>query len=166
MVKGAMMIIYRVGDLLESGAEALVNAVNCAGAMGRGIALQFKTRFPENFKCYEAACRRGEARPGKMLVFEPGGLHDPKYIVNFPTKRHWRDSSRIEDIKSGLADLARVVRARSIASMAVPPLGCGLGGLSWSEVKPCIEEALSRLSDVEIHVYEPGTLHALAKRQE
>jgi O-acetyl-ADP-ribose deacetylase (regulator of RNase III) len=150
------MTNYIKGDLLESDADALINTVNCVGVMGRGLALQFKKRFPDNFRFYESACKRSEVKPGKVLVYETGCLCAPKYIINFPTKRHWKDVSRIEDVKLGLEDLVSVVRLRNISSLAIPPLGCGLGGLSWDEVKPCIEEAMSQLVEVQISVYEPG----------
>jgi O-acetyl-ADP-ribose deacetylase (regulator of RNase III) len=122
------MIEFKTGDILQTDAEALVNTVNCVGIMGRGIALQFKQAFPDNFKAYEAACARKEAQPGRMLVFETGFLANPKYIVNFPTKRHWRGKSRIEDIEAGLKALVDEIRKRGIRSIAVPPLGSGLGG--------------------------------------
>lgn len=149
------MIKYTSGDILKDEAEALVNTVNCVGVMGRGIALQFRNAYPDNFEAYAAACKREEVQPGRMFVFETGRLTSPRYIVNFPTKRHWRGKSRIEDIESGLVDLAEVIRARGIRSIAVPPLGSGLGGLEWSEVRPRIEAALSSLDDVQILVYEP-----------
>ena len=117
------------GNILESEAEALVNTVNCEGVMGRGIALQFKQMFPDNFKKYVAACRRGDVEPGRMLVFETGRTSGPTYIVNFPTKRHWRGKSRMEDIDAGLKALVAEVQDRGICSIAIPPLGCGLGGV-------------------------------------
>src|ERR1700722_439835 len=110
------MIEFRTGDILKADAEALVNTVNCVGIMGRGIALQFKNAFPENFKAYAAACRREEVQPGRMFVFETGALTNPKYLINFPTKRHWRGKSRLEDIKSGLVALGREIRERHILS--------------------------------------------------
>jgi len=149
------MIEYRSGDILESGAEALVNTVNCVGVMGRGIALQFKKAFPENFAAYASACERGEVRPGRMFVFDTGRFIPPRYVVNFPTKRHWRGKSRIEDIETGLRHLVEVVRAKGIRSIAIPPLGSGLGGLDWRHVRPKIEAALSSLPDVRVIVYEP-----------
>lgn len=149
------MIEYKSGDILEADVEALINTVNCVGVMGRGIALQFKKAFPDNFKAYAAACKRDEVQPGKMFVFETGQLTNPRYIINFPTKRHWRGKSRLEDIDSGLVALAEEVRARDIRSIAVPPLGSGLGGLDWKEVRGRIEEALQEFSDVEIVVFEP-----------
>jgi O-acetyl-ADP-ribose deacetylase (regulator of RNase III) len=149
------MIEYRTGDILRSGADALVNTVNCVGVMGRGIALQFKNAYPDNFKVYAAACKRNEVQPGRMFVVETGQLTPPSYIINFPTKRHWRGKSRIEDIEAGLVDLVHVIRDRGIRSIALPPLGSGLGGLDWSQVRRRIEAALGQLNDVVIQVYEP-----------
>ena len=149
------MIRFKAGDILAEDAEALVNTVNCVGVMGRGIALQFKKAFPNNFRAYAEACGRGEVRPGRMFVFETGGLTNPRYIVNFPTKRHWRGNSRIEDIETGLADLARLIRERGISSIAIPPLGSGLGGLEWGAVRQRIEEALRGFNDLRIVVFEP-----------
>jgi O-acetyl-ADP-ribose deacetylase (regulator of RNase III) len=149
------MIEYRTGDILTTDAEALVNSVNCVGIMGRGVALQFKNAFPENFKAYAAACKRGEVRPGRMFVFETGQLTNPRYIINFPTKRHWRGRSRIEDVESGLEALAQEIRRRGIRSVAIPPLGAGLGGLAWRDVRHRIELGLLGLDDVQVFVYEP-----------
>ena len=150
------MIEYTRGDILRSDAEALVNTVNCVGVMGRGIALQFKQTFPDNFKAYAAACKRQEVLPGRMFVFDTHQLAAPRYIINFPTKRHWRDKSRIEDIESGLAALVQVIRERRIRSIAVPPLGSGLGGLDWAQVRLRIEAALGERTDVRALVFEPG----------
>lgn len=155
MEKVAKMIEFTTGDLLKSQAEAIVNAVNCVGVMGRGIALQFKNAYPENFKAYSAACKRNEVQPGKMFLFETGVLVAPRYIINFPTKRHWRGQSRMEDIEAGLTALVEVIRARSITSVAVPPLGAGLGGLDWAYVRPLIEKAMLPLSQVKVLIYEP-----------
>lgn len=149
------MMEYRTGDILQADAEALVNTVNCVGIMGRGIALQFRNAYPENFRAYERACARGEVQPGRMLVFETGQLTNPRYIINFPTKRHWRGKSRMEDIDAGLAALAEVIREWRIRSVAVPPLGSGLGGLDWRAVRPRVEEALRDLEEVRIVVFEP-----------
>ena len=149
------MIRFTTGDILAEDAEALVNTVNCVGVMGRGIALQFKKAFPENFRVYAKACERGEVQPGRMFVFETGALTNPRYIVNFPTKRHWRGNSRIEDIQAGLKDLVTVIRERDIRSIAVPPLGAGLGGLEWSDVRPRIEKALHGVDDLQVVVFEP-----------
>lgn len=150
------MIRFERGDILSAKTEALVNTVNCVGVMGRGIALQFKNRYPANFKAYAAACKLGEVQPGRMFVFDRREVVWPRYIVNFPTKRHWRGKSRIEDIISGLESLVREMESRNIRSIAIPPLGSGLGGLDWRRVRPLIEQAMSRLEDVEVVVYEPG----------
>ena len=150
-----MMITFKRRDILAEDAEALVNTVNCVGFMGRGIALQFKQAFPENFKTYADACRRGEVEPGRMFVFETGRLTSPRVIINFPTKRHWRGKSRIGDIESGLKALVVEIRKRGIRSIAIPPLGAGLGGLDWGEVRPRIEQALRELPDVRAVVFEP-----------
>lgn len=150
------MLRFTTGDVLAAETEAIVNTVNCVGVMGRGIALQFKRAFPENFAVYEAACQRGEVVPGRILVFETGQLAGPRYILNFPTKRHWRAKSRIEDIEAGLADLRRVLVDRGIRSVAVPPLGSGLGGLDWSAVRERVQASLGDLPDVDVVVYEPG----------
>lgn len=149
------MIEYEQGDILRADVEALVNTVNCVGVMGRGIALQFKKAFPQNFKAYAAACKNEEVQPGRMFVFETGQLTYPHYIINFPTKRHWRGASRIEDIESGLQALVETICQYEIRSIAIPPLGSGLGGLDWSEVKSRIEAALQPLIDVRIVIYEP-----------
>lgn len=157
------MIEYTSGDILKCEADALVNTVNCVGVMGRGIALQFKNVFPDNFKAYEAACKIQEVQPGRMFVFETGQLTPPRFIINFPTKRHWRGKSRIEDIESGLVDLVNVIRSRGIRSIAVPPLGAGLGGLDWQLVRHRIEHALADLDDVQVLVYEPSGAPAAEK---
>ena len=149
------MIEYKQGDILRADVEALVNTVNCVGVMGRGIALQFKKAFPQNFNAYAAACKNEEVQPGRMFVFETGQLTYPHYIINFPTKRHWRGASRIQDIDSGLQALVETVGHYEIRSIAIPPLGSGLGGLDWSEVKSRIEAALQPLTDVRIVIYEP-----------
>ena len=149
------MIQYTTGDILRDESEALVNTVNCVGVMGRGIALQFKKAWPENFKAYATACKREEVQPGRMFVFETGRLTPPRYIINFPTKRHWRGKSRIEDIEAGLVALAEIVRERGISSIALPPLGSGLGGLKWHDVRGRIASALGKLPEVQVRVYEP-----------
>ena len=150
------MIEYKLGDILAEEVEALVNSVNCVGIMGRGIALQFKNAFPENFKAYAAACKRGDVQRGRMFVFETGQLTTPRYIINFPTKRHWRGKSRLEDIEVGLEALVQEIRTRDIRSIAIPPLGSGLGGLEWSEVRPRIEAALQGFDELKVIVFEPG----------
>jgi len=152
------MMEFAVGDILDSKAEALVNTVNCVGIMGRGVALQFKNRFPDNFKDYEAACKRSEVVPGRMFVHQVRLIGGPKYIINFPTKRHWRGKSRIEDIEIGLESLKHEIEQRDIRSIAIPPLGAGLGGLDWSQVRRRIEAALGNLNTVQVTVFEPGVL--------
>jgi O-acetyl-ADP-ribose deacetylase (regulator of RNase III) len=149
------MIEYKQDDILRADFEALVNTVNCVGVMGRGIALQFKKAFPQNFKAYATACKNEEVQPGRMFVFKTGQLTYPHYIINFPTKRHWRGASRIEDIDAGLQALVETIGQYEIRSIAIPPLGSGLGGLNWSEVKSRIEAALQPLTDVRIVIYEP-----------
>lgn len=149
------MFEYKTGDLLAEDAEAHVNAVNCVGVMGGGIALQFKNAYPDNFNAYENACKLGEVRPGRMFVFETGNSTSPRYIVNFPTKNHWRDPSRMEDIDAGLNDLKEVVRNKGIKSIAMPALGCGFGGLDWDDVRPRIEEAFSDFKDLNVIIFQP-----------
>ena len=149
------MIRLTTGDIFSANVEALVNPVNCVGVMGRGLALQFKNAFPANFKAYAAACARCEVQPGRMFVFDAGLLARPRYVINFPTKRHWREKSRIEDVEAGLAALAVELRRHDIRSIAIPPLGSGLGGLDWSDVRPLVERALSQLPEVEVLVFEP-----------
>ncbi len=143
------------GDLLEAQAEALVNTVNTKGVMGKGVALQFKRAFRNNYKAYAAACERGEVEVGKVFVFDRETLDHPRYIFNFPTKKHWRHRSKIEYIQTGLEDLVREIRDRDVHSIALPPLGCGYGGLDWDEVRVLIEEAADRLPEVDFLVYEP-----------
>jgi O-acetyl-ADP-ribose deacetylase (regulator of RNase III) len=150
------MIRTMRGNVIEADAEALVNTVNCEGYMGKGIALQFKKAFPENNAAYERDCRAGNMKPGRMFIFETGSMVNPKYIINFPTKRHWRDKSRLDDIEAGLKALVEEIRQRRIRSVAIPPLGCGLGGLRWTSVRPRIEHALASVPDVQTMLYEPA----------
>jgi O-acetyl-ADP-ribose deacetylase (regulator of RNase III) len=149
------MIELRQGDILKAEADALVNTVNCAGVMGRGIALQFKKAFPAAFKAYETICKRGELTPGKVLVHDLNRFEQPFYVIDLPTKRHWRGKSRIEDIESGLVALIAEVRRLGIKSIALPPLGCGLGGLQWADVRPRIERAFQALPDMHVLLFEP-----------
>lgn len=171
-----MAIERATGDIFAQGVEALVNTVNCKGVMGRGIALEFKKRYPKNFQAYQEACTRDEVQPGKMFVFELeptcrqpalSSMTDdrdteqppkPRYIINFPTKRHWRAKSLMEDIDSGLDALRQEIVDRDIKSIAIPPLGCGLGGLQWDDVRPRIAEMLDKISDGDIDavILEPG----------
>jgi O-acetyl-ADP-ribose deacetylase (regulator of RNase III) len=150
------MITYGSGDLLAADTEALVNTVNCAGVMGKGIALQFKRRYPEMFKAYEKACKRGEVTIGKMFVVETGQLDGPRYIINFPTKKHWRAPSQLSYIDAGLADLVQVLQELKISSVAVPPLGVGNGGLDWTDVEPRLTSAFKELPDVRAVIYPPS----------
>ena len=150
------MIEHHQGDILKAEADALVNTVNCVGVMGRGIALQFKKAFPEMFQEYQAACRRGEVRPGRVFTCRLERPQGPRCVINFPTKRHWRAKSRMEDIESGLVDLVREVRELGLASVAIPPLGCGLGGLDWDKVSPRIESAFGVLPEVRVLIFEPA----------
>jgi O-acetyl-ADP-ribose deacetylase (regulator of RNase III) len=149
------MIELTQGDILKAGTEALVNTVNCVGVMGRGIALQFRKAFPDNFKAYKHVCDRKQLQPGQVFVFDLGRLEPPRYVINFPTKGHWKGKSKLEDIQAGLDALLQEIRSRGIRSVAVPPLGCGLGGLNWDRVKPMIEEAFASLPEVHVEVYEP-----------
>ena len=155
------MIEIQQGNLLKANAEAIVNTVNCVGVMGKGIALQFKQAYPDNFRQYAKACRVSEVRPGQMFVVSTGNLFNPRYIINFPTKRHWKGKSKIEDIQTGLKALIQEVKQLGITSIAVPPLGCGNGGLSWKTVKPLIESAFLELPNVQVLLFEPqGTPEA------
>ena len=165
-----MPIVYRNGDMFASQAEAIVNTVNCVGVMGKGVALQFKNRWPENFKAYKAACARNEVIPGKMFVYDNGDMFNSsnfRYLINFPTKKHWRSKSKIEFIENGLSDFVSVLKYYDIKSVSLPPLGCGNGGLDWNNVRPLIESALLEesltrniyvfgpRSEIDIPEYEP-----------
>lgn len=143
------------GNLLEADVEAVVNTVNTEGIMGKGIALQFRKAYPDNYEAYRRACEAGEVQPGRMFIFDRHTLTNPRYIINFPTKRHWRSKSRMEDIESGLVALVADVRRLGIRAIAVPPLGCGLGGLPWPEVQRRMREAFEQLPEVRWLVYEP-----------
>lgn len=149
------MMRFVKGNLLEAKAEALVNTVNTIGVMGKGIALMFKEAFPPNFRAYESACERREVKIGHMFVTETSALEGPRWIINFPSKKHWRQPSKLEWIVQGLEDLRRVIIDNKIRSIALPPLGSGNGGLDWDEVRPEIERALGDLVDVDVIVYEP-----------
>jgi len=150
------MIREARGNLLDADVDALVNTVNTVGVMGKGIALQFKRAYPLMFEAYAAAAKAGEVQLGRMFVYPTAALSGPRYVVNFPTKAHWRSRSRLADVRAGLADLVAVVRALDIASVAVPPLGCGNGGLEWAQVEPLITEAFGDVPDVDVIVYPPA----------
>ncbi len=150
------MIELTQGNLLAAPAEALVNTVNTEGVMGKGIALQFRQAYPEMFRAYEKACERGEVRLGEVQVFDLGGLAGgPRWIINFPTKGHWRARSRLSDVENGLRDLVAKVRQLGIRSIAVPPLGCGNGGLDWSKVAPLIQTAFAAVPEVRVLLFAP-----------
>ena len=149
------MITVTHGNVIKENAEALVNTVNCDGFMGKGVALQFKMAYPDNFHYYQKSCKAGEVEPGRMLVFKTNGISNPKFIVNFPTKVHWRQNSRYEYIENGLKDLIKVIKENSIRSIAIPPLGCGQGNLEWEKVRPLIISALSDIPNVDVTIFEP-----------
>lgn len=157
------MITEAHGNLLEADVDALVNTVNTTGVMGKGIALQFRRTFPEMFKAYERAAKAGDVCLGRMHVWESGSMARPKLVINFPTKGHWKARSRLADIQAGLEDLVRVVEERGIESIALPPLGCGNGGLEWRAVEPLIRNAFDALPDVTVHVFAPEGAPAAAQ---
>jgi O-acetyl-ADP-ribose deacetylase (regulator of RNase III) len=148
------MIHEERGNLLTADADALVNTVNTVGVAGKGIALQFRQAYPDNFRAYAQAAKRGQVVPGRMFTWETGQLGRPRFIINFPTKRHWRGNSRLEDIREGLRCLVQVIKAHEISSIAVPPLGCGNGGLDWTDVRTLIFDALGSL-DIDVLLYPP-----------
>lgn len=149
------MIIRGNGNILDANVEAVVNTVNEVGVMGKGLALAFKHRYPENFLAYEAACRKREVRVGRMFVTERMDMFGPRWLVNFPTKRDWRHGSQIEWIRDGLSDLKAFLVRNEVRSIAVPPLGCGNGGLDWRVVRPMTVEALGDLPDCTVSIFEP-----------
>ncbi len=153
--KRGLMIEPKRGNILEADAEALINTVNSVGVMGQGLALQFRKAFPENYEAYRKAAMRGEVYPGRMFIHATGRMVNPKLIVNFPTKRHWKKPSSLEDIWIGLVALVEDVKRLGIRSIALPPLGCGLGGLNWKDVRPLIVQAFEELPAVHVMLYEP-----------
>ncbi|HXZ42676.1 MAG TPA: macro domain-containing protein [Terriglobales bacterium] len=160
------MIRYTEGNLLDAPAEALVNTVNEVGVMGKGIALMFSEAFPENTRAYQQACKRGEVKIGRMFVTENPSLISPRWIINFPTKKNWRQPSRLEWIRQGLKDLVRVVQEKHIHSVALPPLGCGNGGLDWQLVRHEIETGLSDLPEVDVLVFVPTSAYQNAPKRD
>ena len=148
------MIQFVTGNLLDAHVEALVNTVNTVGVMGKGIALQFKSRFPNNYKIYRDACKNDTFKTGQILSVKDGDLMSQKYVLNFPTKAHWKSPSKIEYIQTGLTALKEEILKLEIKSIAIPPLGCGNGGLDWTIVKQIMLDELKDL-DIEIHIYEP-----------
>ena len=149
------MIYTKFDDILTADAEAIVNTVNCVGVMGKGIALQFKLKYPENYRFYKETCDQGRMIIGKVLVFSQEAMVNPKYIINFPTKRHWKGKSTIQDINRGLDSLIEEIKKLNIKSIAIPALGSGLGGLDWQQVKSTIINAFSSLPEVDVLLYEP-----------
>jgi len=141
------------GDIFEAETDAIVNPVNCVGVSGKGLALGFRRRYPVNFHLYVEACKRGQMRPGMVQV--TARVPKPYYVINFPTKRHWRDPSRLEDIRAGLGSLVEAIADYGIRSVAVPALGAGLGGLPWEEVRPLIVSALGAIKDLDVRLYGP-----------
>ena len=159
-----MTIESSTGDLLkQQDIDAIVNTVNCVGVMGKGIALQFKKKWPANFKAYAAACHAEKIRLGKMFIFDLGALATPRYIINFPTKDHWRNPSNLKDIAAGLQDLVEQIKHLDIRSIAMPPLGCGNGGLNWADVRPVIEHHFAGLKEVTLRLFEPSNTAATAQ---
>jgi O-acetyl-ADP-ribose deacetylase (regulator of RNase III) len=159
------MIRFTHGDLLDAPVDALVNAVNEVGVMGKGIALEFNACFPEESREYQKACARGEVKVGLMFPVRRTVLVGPRWIIHFPTKKHWRFPSQIEWVRSGLVDLLRTIREQGIRSVAIPPLGCGAGGLNWVEIRREIEATFAGPADVEAVVYEPNATTDTDARQ-
>ena len=146
-----MRVSYTDSSIFETDAEAIVNPVNCVGVSGAGLAKEFARRYPENDRLYRLACKEGRVLPGRGVITATG-LDGPAYIVNFPTKRHWRDRSRLEDIEMGLRNLHRELLRRQIGSIALPALGAGLGGLSWHEVRELIEREFGEQMEIKVTV--------------
>jgi len=149
---------FKKGDMFSEPVEALVNTVNCVGVMGKGVALEFKNRWPANFRAYKQLCDAKGLKPGKMFVFDTKELfasEGPRFLINFPTKAHWRSKSKIEYVEDGLDALSDAIREYGITSIAIPPLGCGNGGLDWAEVRPLIEAKLAKLESVDIRLFVP-----------
>src|SRR3989338_8817293 len=144
------MIKFIQGDIFESKSQTLVATVNCVGVMGKGLAKEFKERFPEMFKEYARVCKRGELQQGKLFVYD----ELEKKVVCFPTKDNWKGPSKYEFIEAGLKTLHENYKAWGITSIAIPPLGSGLGGLDWKKVKELIIRYLQDLP-VDIEIYEP-----------
>lgn len=150
-----MSVTLKSGDLLKDSSEAIVNTVNCVGVMGKGIALQFKQRWPQNFRAYVDACKHRQIKSGKVFIHDMGQWAEPRYIINFPTKVHWRGESKIEYVQTGLRDLIAQVGHLGIKSIALPPLGCGNGGLEWSKVKCLIFDVFADHPDIQVNLFEP-----------
>lgn len=149
------MITYHKGNIFDADVEAFVNTVNTVGVMGKGVALECKTRYPQVFEIYKTECNNKRFNIGDILTIRAYKNSNPILIVNFPTKQHWKNPSKLEWIKMGLPQLKDTIERHAISSIAIPPLGCGNGGLDWTLVKPLIIEALSTLDKVDIRIYEP-----------
>jgi O-acetyl-ADP-ribose deacetylase (regulator of RNase III) len=154
--EGRLVVTFVRGDIFSSPAQVLTNAVNCVGVMGKGIALEFKNRFPQMFDDYKTKCNLGQVKPGQPYLWED----DSAQVLNFPTKRDWRDGSLLQDVEDGLKYLADSYGQLGIQSLAMPPLGCGLGGLKWSDVQPLIVKHLGAIPDLDVYVYEPQGMGA------
>lgn len=152
------MVTFVRGDMFKSPAQVLTNTVNCVGVMGKGVALEFKNRYPQMYNDYKALCDQGNVKPGTTYLWED----DSAQVLNFPTKRHWRDNSVLQDIEDGLRHLAQSYEQMGIQSIAMPPLGCGLGGLKWSDVQPLIVKHLGAIPDLDVYVYEPQMVGAIS----
>ena len=149
------MIEFVKGNIFSSNVEALVNPINCVGVMGKGLALQFKNKYYNMFIEYQLLCKNDKIKVGKMYVYDTGLLDNPKYIINFPTKTHWRNPSEYKYIRDGMDDLVKVIKNKNIKSIAIPKLGCGLGDLDWNIVRATICGKLRPLlNDVEIKIYD------------
>lgn len=148
------MIIETTGDILKANTEAIINPVNCTGVMGKGLALQIKSAYLYNFTLYKNECDNKRIKVGEVFTVDLKTTTFPNYIINFPTKDHWRDNSQLIWIETGLSSLLESIKKFNIKSIAIPPLGCGLGGLEWSVVKPVIIKAFENI-DVEVYLYEP-----------
>lgn len=145
------MIHFQFGNIFDSSAQALVNPINCVGVMGKGLALQFKQKYPEMFEAYKEACRKKWIKIGNLFLF----TEKDKLIIGFPTKKHWKDKSELKYIEIGLIKLVELIKERNIKSIAIPALGCGLGQLKWDDVRDLMIKYLEPLNDVEIFVYLP-----------
>ncbi len=152
------MIDFTQGNLLEAGAQALVNTVNTVGISGKGIALMFRDAYPDNFRAYAAACKAGHVEPGGLFITERQDMLGPRWIINFATKQHWRAPSKLAWIERGLIALRHEIGVRGIQSIAIPPLGAGNGGLDWDDVRPLIDAALHDLN-CAVTVFEPTAVY-------
>lgn len=153
------MITFVDGNIFDSPAQVITNTINCVGVMGKGLALEFKRRFPKMYEDYRIRCQKGDVLPGRPYLWED----DKVQILNFPTKRHWRENSRLDDIEEGLRYLANHYQEMGLHTLALAPLGCGNGGLNWNDVKPLIERYLGSVPDLEVFAYRPSKIYELEK---